>query len=126
VVLIKIDLTVNLRPIGVPAHRPLEPVVPIDWPVDWPEVLLYPIVDHTADKIAESAACPRGSRSVERTRASLDPLSRTWSTRTATRDECSTCTRRDDGSVIWVTMLNRGRDLYVLRVPPRTRSRSEL
>jgi len=52
VALIKIDLTVDLCPIGIPAHRPLEPVVPIDWPADWPEVLLYPIVDHTADKIA--------------------------------------------------------------------------
>lgn len=52
VVLIKIDLTVDLCPIGTPTRLPIEPVIPIDWPADWPTVLLYPIVDHAADKIA--------------------------------------------------------------------------
>jgi Nucleotidyl transferase AbiEii toxin, Type IV TA system len=36
---------------GSPASVPLTPALPIDWPTDWPNVRLYPIEDHIADKI---------------------------------------------------------------------------
>jgi hypothetical protein len=49
---ISVDLAVGLNPIGTPARRHMEPAVPLDWPeLPWPNVMLYPIVDHTADKV---------------------------------------------------------------------------
>ncbi|MFI6448485.1 nucleotidyl transferase AbiEii/AbiGii toxin family protein [Kitasatospora sp. NPDC050543] len=48
---ISIDLMTNLRPLGEPERVPLEPVLPADWPDDWPDVVLYPLTDHVADKI---------------------------------------------------------------------------
>jgi Nucleotidyl transferase AbiEii toxin, Type IV TA system len=49
---VSVDLVVDSRPIGLPECRQLEPPVPLDWPDSWPHVLLYPLVDHVADKIA--------------------------------------------------------------------------
>lgn len=48
---IGVDLVVKRTPIGEPTPMRLSPAVPIDWPDTWPEVLLYPLPDHVADKI---------------------------------------------------------------------------
>ncbi|MFE2718901.1 nucleotidyl transferase AbiEii/AbiGii toxin family protein [Streptomyces mirabilis] len=48
---IRVDLVVGRSPTAVPEVARLKPAVPMPWPVDWPEVRLYPVVDHTADKI---------------------------------------------------------------------------
>ena len=48
---VTVDLVAGRHPVGEPERRPLEPAVPLEWPTDWPEVLLYPLVDHVADKI---------------------------------------------------------------------------
>ncbi|MGA5278593.1 nucleotidyl transferase AbiEii/AbiGii toxin family protein [Streptomyces cellulosae] len=48
---IRVDLVVGRIPTAVPQVRRIEPAVPMPWPDDWPEVRLYPVVDHLADKI---------------------------------------------------------------------------
>lgn len=48
---IHVDLVVGRTPTGVPEVTRLEPAVPMPWPVDWPDIRLYPVVDHMADKI---------------------------------------------------------------------------
>ncbi|MFF9763200.1 MULTISPECIES: nucleotidyl transferase AbiEii/AbiGii toxin family protein [Streptomyces] len=48
---IKVDLVVGRTLAGTPEVRTLKSAVDIEWPVDWPEVRLYPVIDHLADKI---------------------------------------------------------------------------
>ncbi|MDT6981927.1 nucleotidyl transferase AbiEii/AbiGii toxin family protein [Streptomyces lusitanus] len=48
---IKVDLVVGRTLAGTPEVRTLQSAVDIAWPVDWPEVRLYPVIDHIADKI---------------------------------------------------------------------------
>ncbi|MFD7768229.1 nucleotidyl transferase AbiEii/AbiGii toxin family protein [Streptomyces sp. NPDC059787] len=48
---IKVDLVVGRTLSGTPETRTLKSAVDIEWPVDWPEVRLYPVIDHIADKI---------------------------------------------------------------------------
>ncbi|MFC5852201.1 nucleotidyl transferase AbiEii/AbiGii toxin family protein [Streptomyces chlorus] len=48
---IKVDLVVGRTPAGTPEIRTLKSAVDIEWPVDWPDVRLYPVIDHVADKI---------------------------------------------------------------------------
>lgn len=48
---IKVDLVVGRPLTGAPETRTLKSAVDLEWPVDWPEVRLYPVVDHVADKI---------------------------------------------------------------------------
>ncbi|MEU0061089.1 nucleotidyl transferase AbiEii/AbiGii toxin family protein [Streptomyces sp. NPDC006334] len=48
---IKVDLVVGRTLSGTPETRTLKSAVDIEWPVDWPDVCLYPVVDHIADKI---------------------------------------------------------------------------
>ena len=46
-----VDVVVDARPLGSPNTEPLESPIPIDWPTTWPNVTLYPLEDHAADKI---------------------------------------------------------------------------
>jgi hypothetical protein len=46
-----VDLVVGRSPTAVPEMARLEPAVPMPWPSDWPQIRLYPVVDHMADKI---------------------------------------------------------------------------
>lgn len=48
---IKVDVVVGRILAGTPETRTLKPVVDLEWPVDWPQVCLYPVIDHVADKI---------------------------------------------------------------------------
>ncbi|MFG2409945.1 nucleotidyl transferase AbiEii/AbiGii toxin family protein [Streptomyces brevispora] len=48
---LKVDLVVGRALSGIPELRTLQSAVDLEWPVDWPDVLLYPVVDHIADKI---------------------------------------------------------------------------
>ncbi|MEU3098820.1 nucleotidyl transferase AbiEii/AbiGii toxin family protein, partial [Streptomyces sp. NPDC006967] len=48
---LKVDLVVGRTLAGVPETRTLQSAVDIAWPVDWPQVRLYPVIDHIADKI---------------------------------------------------------------------------
>ncbi|CCK32964.1 hypothetical protein BN159_p92 (plasmid) [Streptomyces davaonensis JCM 4913] len=48
---IKVDLVVGRTLSGSPETRTLKSAVDIEWPVDWPDVQLYPVIDHIADKI---------------------------------------------------------------------------
>jgi hypothetical protein len=48
---LEVDLVVRRTPTGTPTLASLTPAIPIDWPDTWPTVRLYPLVDHTADKI---------------------------------------------------------------------------
>ncbi|MEW2317473.1 nucleotidyl transferase AbiEii/AbiGii toxin family protein [Streptomyces bauhiniae] len=48
---VKVDLVVGRTLSGVPEVRTLRSAVDIEWPVDWPEVRLYPVIDHIADKV---------------------------------------------------------------------------
>ncbi|OEJ36298.1 hypothetical protein BGK72_38720 [Streptomyces agglomeratus] len=48
---IKVDIVVGRALAGTPETRPLKSAVDLEWPVDWPPVRLYPVIDHIADKI---------------------------------------------------------------------------
>ncbi|MBL3808413.1 hypothetical protein CH313_27665 [Streptomyces sp. TSRI0384-2] len=48
---IKVDLVVGRTLSGTPERRTLKSAVDLEWPVDWPDVHLYPVIDHIADKI---------------------------------------------------------------------------
>lgn len=48
---IHVDLVVGRTPTAAPQMTRLEPAFPMPWPDDWPEVRLYPVVDHVADKV---------------------------------------------------------------------------
>ncbi|MGW6413183.1 nucleotidyl transferase AbiEii/AbiGii toxin family protein [Streptomyces vinaceus] len=48
---IKVDLVVGRPLTGAVEARTLKSAVDLEWPVDWPEVRLYPVVDHVADKV---------------------------------------------------------------------------
>lgn len=48
---IKVDISISRRLAGTPEVLELSPAVDIPWPVDWPTVRLYPVIDHLADKI---------------------------------------------------------------------------
>jgi hypothetical protein len=48
---IHVDLVVGRSPTAVPEVTRLEPAISMPWPTDWPNVRLYPLVDHMADKI---------------------------------------------------------------------------
>ncbi|MEJ8634619.1 nucleotidyl transferase AbiEii/AbiGii toxin family protein [Streptomyces sp. MS2.AVA.5] len=48
---IKVDLVVGRTLAGTPETRTLQSAVDLEWPVDWPQVRLYPVIDHIADKI---------------------------------------------------------------------------
>jgi Nucleotidyl transferase AbiEii toxin, Type IV TA system len=48
---LSVDLVVCRTPTGVPTAQPMRPEIPIDWPDTWPELQLYPLCDHIADKI---------------------------------------------------------------------------
>ncbi|MBK3596418.1 MULTISPECIES: nucleotidyl transferase AbiEii/AbiGii toxin family protein [Streptomyces] len=51
VMTIKVDLVVGRPLTGTVEVRTLKSAVDLEWPVDWPKVHLYPVVDHVADKI---------------------------------------------------------------------------
>ena len=48
---ISVDLVVKRTPTAEPTLARLEPIVRTEWPDTWPDVLLYPLPDHIADKI---------------------------------------------------------------------------
>lgn len=48
---LKVDLVVGRALSGTPEIRTLQSAVDLEWPVDWPDVRLYPVIDHIADKI---------------------------------------------------------------------------
>ncbi|MGV9892096.1 nucleotidyl transferase AbiEii/AbiGii toxin family protein [Streptomyces sp. NPDC003395] len=48
---LRVDLVVGRTPTATPEIARLEPALPLPWPTDWPEVRLYPVADHMADKI---------------------------------------------------------------------------
>ncbi|MFE6911884.1 nucleotidyl transferase AbiEii/AbiGii toxin family protein [Streptomyces erythrochromogenes] len=48
---IKVDLVVGRPLTGAVEVRTLRSAVDLAWPVDWPKVRLYPVVDHVADKV---------------------------------------------------------------------------
>lgn len=48
---VNVDIVVRRSPTGRPTAVDMTPAVPIDWPDVWPQVLLYPLLDHLADKI---------------------------------------------------------------------------
>ncbi|MBZ6093712.1 nucleotidyl transferase AbiEii/AbiGii toxin family protein [Streptomyces olivaceus] len=48
---IKVDLVVGRTLAGTPETRTLKSAVDLEWPVDWPLVHLYPVIDHITDKI---------------------------------------------------------------------------
>lgn len=51
---VDVDLVVRRTPTATPTRKQLTPAVSVHWPADWakwPEVLLYPMADHVADKI---------------------------------------------------------------------------
>lgn len=48
---LSVDLVVKSIPTGPPTKIRLKPAVTMPWPDSWPEVLLYPMADHIADKI---------------------------------------------------------------------------
>jgi Domain of unknown function (DUF1814). len=48
---VKVDITVRRSLTGTPEVRPLASAVDLPWPIDWPTVRLYPLIDHIADKI---------------------------------------------------------------------------
>ncbi|MFB6513106.1 nucleotidyl transferase AbiEii/AbiGii toxin family protein [Streptomyces virginiae] len=48
---IRVDLVTNKNVTARPADFRLMPRPDVPWPTDWPQVRLYPIVDHLADKI---------------------------------------------------------------------------
>jgi hypothetical protein len=48
---VKVDIVVGRTVTGEPELRTLKPIVGLEWPVEWPEAMLYPIVDHAVDKI---------------------------------------------------------------------------
>lgn len=48
---VNVDLVVRRTPTGEPTTVRLEPAVPVDWPDTWPDVILYPVVDHVSDKL---------------------------------------------------------------------------
>ncbi|MFE1319154.1 nucleotidyl transferase AbiEii/AbiGii toxin family protein [Kitasatospora phosalacinea] len=48
---VKVDIVVGRACTGKPEHRTLASIVGLEWPVDWPDATLYPVIDHVADKI---------------------------------------------------------------------------
>ncbi|MFJ4674044.1 nucleotidyl transferase AbiEii/AbiGii toxin family protein [Kitasatospora purpeofusca] len=48
---VKVDVVVGRTVIGTPEMRTLAPIVGLEWPVEWPPAMLYPVVDHVVDKI---------------------------------------------------------------------------
>ncbi|MFI9332616.1 nucleotidyl transferase AbiEii/AbiGii toxin family protein [Kitasatospora sp. NPDC052868] len=48
---VKVDVVVGRTVIGTPELRALAPIVGLEWPVEWPQAMLYPVVDHVVDKI---------------------------------------------------------------------------
>lgn len=48
---VKVDIAVRRTLTGVPEMTPLVSAVDLPWPVDWPTVRLYPLIDHIADKV---------------------------------------------------------------------------
>ncbi|MFF0051731.1 nucleotidyl transferase AbiEii/AbiGii toxin family protein [Streptomyces sp. NPDC005498] len=48
---IKVDLVVGRTLAGTPQKHVLKSAIDLEWPVDWPQVSLYPVIDHVADKI---------------------------------------------------------------------------
>lgn len=48
---IGVDIAISPPPLGDPERKALRPAIAIDWPQHWPEVTLFPLVDHVADKI---------------------------------------------------------------------------
>lgn len=48
---VKVDIAVRRTLAGAPETSPLVSAVDLPWPVDWPTVRLYPLIDHIADKV---------------------------------------------------------------------------
>lgn len=48
---VKVDIAVRRTLTGTPETSPLVSAVDLPWPVDWPVVRLYPLIDHIADKV---------------------------------------------------------------------------
>ncbi|WP_229376980.1 nucleotidyl transferase AbiEii/AbiGii toxin family protein [Streptomyces spirodelae] len=48
---VKVDIAVRRTLSGAPETTPLVSAVDLPWPVDWPTVRLYPLIDHVADKV---------------------------------------------------------------------------
>lgn len=48
---IRVDLVTNKNVTASPTDFRLMPRPDVPWPTDWPQVRLYPVVDHLADKI---------------------------------------------------------------------------
>lgn len=66
VVMVSVDLVADLAPLGEPGVRQLNPPIDLDLGADtWPNVLLYPLPDHVADKICalyEQYGCTGSTR----------------------------------------------------------------
>lgn len=48
---LSVDVVVDRYPMGEPTRMRMESSVPLEWPDGYPVVVLYPIVDHAADKV---------------------------------------------------------------------------
>ncbi len=48
---VHVDVVVGAPPHGQTTTTPLEAPIAVDWPRQWPDVRLYPLVDHVSDKI---------------------------------------------------------------------------
>lgn len=48
---LSVDVAIKRIPTATPTRQALIPAVSMVWPDSWPEVLLYPLPDHVADKI---------------------------------------------------------------------------
>lgn len=48
---ISVDIVTDRFPLGQPTRKQFEPAVPLDWPTGYPVIVLYPVVDHVADKV---------------------------------------------------------------------------
>jgi Nucleotidyl transferase AbiEii toxin, Type IV TA system len=48
---LNVDLVVKRTPIGEPTIMRLESMLDMVWPDTWPDVVLYPLADHVADKV---------------------------------------------------------------------------
>ncbi|MBD9704123.1 nucleotidyl transferase AbiEii/AbiGii toxin family protein [Streptomyces caniscabiei] len=69
---VKVDIAVRRTLTGAPETTPLVSAVDLPWPVDWPVVRLYPLIDHIADKVcALYERHPQGTSSRYRDLADL-------------------------------------------------------
>ncbi|MGW6203703.1 nucleotidyl transferase AbiEii/AbiGii toxin family protein [Streptomyces sp. NPDC055089] len=60
---VKVDVVTGHSPSATPDVRRINPLIDLAWPADWPEVRLYPIVNHLADKVCAMYERHKGSPS---------------------------------------------------------------